>query len=167
MSRKADRTKLSRTAVARAFEDRHAVRVTRTIRGMDPVEGFVAAAGLRWLLIHRISDDLDLDGYTALRWKHVKRATPLGADHVAVRALAHQRLAPLYRHAPVGRRLTDPTRTRTRTGGQRPGHCAAGPGRPRTAASLCADDRPAPRRTPTEPEKQMQCPHRGTHGAEK
>jgi hypothetical protein len=95
MSRKAERTRMARTTIERAFDDRRAVRITRTIRGADTVEGFVTSAGIRWLLIHRISTDLDLDGYTAVRWKHVKRATLLEDDHVAVRALTNWRATPL------------------------------------------------------------------------
>lgn len=95
MSRKAERAKLARTTAELALDDRRAVHVSRRIRGAEAVDGFVVATGMRWLLLQQISPDLDLDGYIAVRWKHVERVTPLDADHVAVRALTRRRITPL------------------------------------------------------------------------
>ncbi len=80
--------------LTRAFADTGLVEVTRSLRGCDRVHGFVVDLGLRWLVLARLSPDLDLDGYTAVRWKHVKRARLLERDHVAVRALDQRRTAP-------------------------------------------------------------------------
>ena len=88
MSAKSDRSKRTRATVERSIDERALVRITRTIRVSDPTDGVVVAHGIRWLLVNRLSPDLDLDGCTAVRWKHVKKVQPFDQHSLPSRATA-------------------------------------------------------------------------------
>lgn len=62
---------MARSGVARALE--HAcgsealVRIRRTPKNADAIDGFVVGAGAKWLLLAQISDGGYFDGYVAIR----------------------------------------------------------------------------------------------------
>jgi hypothetical protein len=75
------------------------VQITRSIRGADRLEGFALDVGRRWLLLHKASHDMFLDGYVAIRVGDVKKVTPWdGTDGFPARALKHFGEIP---HAPA------------------------------------------------------------------
>ncbi len=86
VSKKADRSRRARDAVDRSLDERCLVRITRTVRDVEPIDGVVVAAGIRWVIVSRLSPDLDLDGYTAVRWKHIKKAQTFDPGSVPSRA---------------------------------------------------------------------------------
>lgn len=66
------------------------VRVRRSIRKADRVEGFIVGVGERWVLFHVFDPDMFLDGYAALRLKDIQRVEMRGGpDSFPVRALRH------------------------------------------------------------------------------
>ena len=86
MGSKTERSRLSRAELDRSFEERGLVRIIRKPRAAGPVDGVVVARGIRWVVLERLSPDLDLDGYSALRWKHVKRVQSFESRSLAARA---------------------------------------------------------------------------------
>jgi len=83
---KTERLRRARAVLDHSLEARRLVRITRTIRATEPTDGVVVGHGIRWILISRLSPDLDLDGYTALRWKHVKKVQSFDPSSLAARA---------------------------------------------------------------------------------
>jgi len=63
------------------------VRIHRRLRRVPTLDGFVVGIGIRWVILHRCTDDLDLDGYTAVRRKHVRRAELLDESSLPAQAL--------------------------------------------------------------------------------
>src|SRR4051794_11039929 len=74
----------------REAEDQHRiVRVRRGIRRADKLEGYVVGIGKKWLLLHLLSPEIFLNGYSAVRISDVKEVTDLGgSDSFPGRALA-------------------------------------------------------------------------------
>lgn len=95
MGAKAERAKRTRAGVNRSFDEGSLVRVTRSLRAARPVDGVVVAQGIRWVLMERLSTDLDLDGYTALRWKHIEKVQPFDPDSVPAQATAQADVRPV------------------------------------------------------------------------
>ncbi|WP_188188399.1 hypothetical protein [Nonomuraea sp. SYSU D8015] len=54
------------------------VRVTRSIAGADQLDGYVVGIGGKWVLLHTVSDDVRLDGYSAVRLGDIDDATRSG-----------------------------------------------------------------------------------------
>ena len=88
MGAKAERAKRTRTGIERSLDERCLVRVTRRLGAARPVDGVVISCGIRWVLLERLSADLDLDGYTALRWKHITKVQPFDPESLPARATA-------------------------------------------------------------------------------
>src|SRR5207247_1264369 len=65
------------------------VRVNRSIRRADRLEGFAIAIGAGWFLLHKLSPDMFLDGHVALRIRDVRTITFLGGASFQARALEH------------------------------------------------------------------------------
>src|ERR1700682_726126 len=65
------------------------VRILRTIRGADKVEGFVLKVGAEWLLVQNLDPAMFLDGYIALRVRHIRGVKPLPSASFAAKALKH------------------------------------------------------------------------------
>ncbi|WP_449065706.1 hypothetical protein [Planomonospora algeriensis] len=51
------------------------VRVSREIDGADRLDAYVAGIGRKWVLLHTISDELHLDGHSAVRLRDITCAT--------------------------------------------------------------------------------------------
>lgn len=100
--------KRARRAIA-AAQGRHdrVVRLHRatSLRGADSVAGFVVSTGIRWVIVQRIGSDLTVDGYTAIRWKHLDSIEALEADDLLSRATHRSGVRPVD---PAG---LDPTTT--------------------------------------------------------
>lgn len=66
------------------------IRLRRTIRRADRLEGFVAGVGKEWILVHVLNPDMFLDGYSALRIADLRRLERRGGpESFPVRALRH------------------------------------------------------------------------------
>ena len=105
MGAKGERVKRTRTGIDRSLDEGCLVRVTRRLGAVPPVDGVVVARGVRWVLLARLSTDLDLDGYTAVRWKQIKKVQPFDPESVPARATA------LAEVVPVPTELVDTTTT--------------------------------------------------------
>lgn len=65
------------------------VRLTRTIRRSDKVQGFVVGVGREWVLLALLDPNIDLDGHTAVRIRDVSKVERRGGPDTFVgRALA-------------------------------------------------------------------------------
>lgn len=51
------------------------VRVSREIDGTEFLDAYVVGIGRKWVLLHTISDEVRLDGYSAIRRRDIKYAT--------------------------------------------------------------------------------------------
>ena len=79
-----------RERLTAAANSQELVQITRSIRRADRLEGFALDIGRGWLLLHRASHDMFLDGYVAIRVGDVKKVTPWGGtDGFPARALEH------------------------------------------------------------------------------
>jgi hypothetical protein len=65
------------------------VRILRTIRGADSVDGFVLKIGAEWLLLQNLDPGMFLDGHVSLRVRDIRRVKPLPSGSFAARALQH------------------------------------------------------------------------------
>lgn len=66
------------------------VRIDRRIKKADRLEGYVVGLGKRWVLLHLVSHDWFLNGYTAIRIGDVKRVKRWDdRSDFPARALAH------------------------------------------------------------------------------
>jgi hypothetical protein len=81
-----ERSKQARAELDRSFEGQHLIRLRRNLRATKPIDGVVVGRGIRWVLIKRLTPDLDLDGYSALRWKHVGKVRPFAPSSLAARS---------------------------------------------------------------------------------
>ncbi|MCG5220191.1 hypothetical protein [Streptosporangium sp. KLBMP 9127] len=54
------------------------VRISREIDGADRLDAYVVGIGRKWVLLHTISGELHLDGYTAIRLRDIEHATRSG-----------------------------------------------------------------------------------------
>ena len=72
-----------------AAASRQLVRILRTIRGADKIEGFVLKIGAEWLLVHNLDPEIFLDGHVALRLRDVRNVKPLASASFTARALQH------------------------------------------------------------------------------
>ncbi|GII93407.1 hypothetical protein [Sinosporangium siamense] len=54
------------------------VRVSREIDCADRFDAYVVGIGRKWVLLHTISDELHLDGHSAIRLHDIKHATRSG-----------------------------------------------------------------------------------------
>ena len=70
-----------------AAASRKLVRILRTIRGADKIEGFVLKVGAEWLLVHNLDPGIFLDGHIALRLRDVRDVKPLASAAFAAKAL--------------------------------------------------------------------------------
>lgn len=70
------------------------VRVRRTIRGADVIEGFILKIGAEWLLRHKLDPGIFLDGHIALRVRDVQNVRPLANATFVARALQHLGMRP-------------------------------------------------------------------------
>ena len=70
---------LSKARVRRRMEaartDLGLVRVTRWIEGADRIEGFVVGLDRRWVVLARLSDGIELDGWVTLRIEDILSVT--------------------------------------------------------------------------------------------
>lgn len=77
-----------RKCLAAAMEDRTLVRLTRSIRNADKVDGFVVGIGEEWVLLASLDPNIDLDGFTGVRLADItKVAVRGGPDSFVPRAL--------------------------------------------------------------------------------
>ena len=65
------------------------VRIVRTIRRADKLEGFVLETGSEWLLMHELNPEMFLDGHVAVRVADVRSVKPLGSSSFPARVLRH------------------------------------------------------------------------------
>jgi hypothetical protein len=65
------------------------VRIVRSIRGADKLEGSILETGSEWLLMHELNTELFLDGHVAVRVADVRSVKPLGSSSFPARALRH------------------------------------------------------------------------------
>nr|WP_152992678.1 hypothetical protein [Nonomuraea pusilla] len=54
------------------------VRVSRAIDGADRLDAYVVGVGAKWVLLHTISDQIHLDGYSAVRLRDIDQAARSG-----------------------------------------------------------------------------------------
>ena len=78
-----------RAKLAAAAANTELVRVVRSIRRADKLEGFVLKIGAEWLLLHVLNPAMFLDGHVAVRVSDVRSVKTLGSDSFAARALRH------------------------------------------------------------------------------
>ncbi len=72
-----------------AARDQSLIRVSRSIRRSDKIDGFVMAVGDAWVLLAVFSPGIDLNGYVALRLSDVSKVKRRGRpDDFVGRALA-------------------------------------------------------------------------------
>lgn len=83
-SRRRVRSEL-KTAAAHA----ELVRIVRSIRRADKLEGFVLETGSEWLLMHELNPEMFLYGHVAVRIADVRSVKPLGSSSFPARALRH------------------------------------------------------------------------------
>lgn len=87
---KKERAAAAKTAerLERALADRLLVRVRRSIPDADVLDGFVVGIGRKWVALARLSDRVELDGWTLLRLSdvHSVKITP-DPECFAIRAL--------------------------------------------------------------------------------
>lgn len=78
------------TDLKRARRSGEPVRVSREIDCADRFDAYVVGIGRKWVLLHTISDELRLDGHSAVRLRDIKYATCSGWKGAAMthRALA-------------------------------------------------------------------------------
>src|SRR5437868_5328676 len=76
-----------RSRLCEAEENGRLIRVTRTIRRADRLDGFVVGAAKKWFLLHVLDPGMFLNGYTALRVADVKQVTEYADDSFPARAL--------------------------------------------------------------------------------
>ncbi|MFB9631127.1 hypothetical protein [Nonomuraea helvata] len=62
----------------RARRSGEPVRVRREIAGADRLDAYVVGVGRKWVLLHTISDEIRLDGYSAIRLRDIRHATRSG-----------------------------------------------------------------------------------------
>ncbi|MFE3450830.1 hypothetical protein ACFXJ8_18050 [Nonomuraea sp. NPDC059194] len=62
----------------RARRSGEPVRVSREIDCGDRLDAYVVGIGRKWVLLHTISDELRLDGHSAIRLRDIKYATRSG-----------------------------------------------------------------------------------------
>ena len=87
-----------RAALACAQADSSLVRLSRSIRHTDPIDGFVVGTGHSWLLLAALDDNIYLNGYIALRIADISKIAVRGGPGTFVgRALAARGIWP-----PVG-----------------------------------------------------------------
>ncbi|GAA5037750.1 hypothetical protein HNP84_003193 [Thermocatellispora tengchongensis] len=82
--------KRARDGLSRAYRTGgRPIRVGRSIAGADEIDAYVVGVGRKWALLHVVSGDMRLDGYAAVRLRHVERASSAGwkGSAVAHRAL--------------------------------------------------------------------------------
>lgn len=72
-----------------AVDSAQLVRILRTIRGADRVDGFVLRVSAEWFLVHNLDPAMFLDGYVALRIRDIRAVKRLPSASFAVRALMH------------------------------------------------------------------------------
>jgi hypothetical protein len=78
-----------RSCLTEAADQERVVRVRRGIRRADKLEGYVVGIGRRWFLLHLLSPDIFLNGYSALRIADVNQVKDLGGtESFPARALA-------------------------------------------------------------------------------
>jgi hypothetical protein len=79
-----------RDCLSVAVKDNALIRIDRRIKKADRLEGYLVGLGKRWALLHLVSHDWFLNGYTAIRIRDVKRVRRWdeGSEFPA-RALAH------------------------------------------------------------------------------
>ena len=75
------------------------VRVKRSIRRADELDGYPVGVGKKWFLLHVMNPEMFLNGYTALRIRDVKRVRRLADDGFPAQALS---LAGETREVPEG-----------------------------------------------------------------
>ena len=86
--------RLVRSELITAAAHAELVRIVRSIRRADKLEGFVLETGSEWLLMHELNPELFLDGHVALRVADVRSVKPLGGSSFPARALRHYRDKP-------------------------------------------------------------------------
>ena len=64
--------KAVRARLDRAQTDALSVRLQRWIPEADPIDGFVVGIGRRWVVLAKLSDRADIDGWTLVRIKDVQ-----------------------------------------------------------------------------------------------
>ncbi|WP_141704242.1 hypothetical protein [Planobispora rosea] len=62
----------------RAARSGKPVRVWRGIDRADRLDGYVVGVGEKWALLHTVSEEIRLDGYSAVRLADVEHATASG-----------------------------------------------------------------------------------------
>ena len=79
-----------RDCLSVAVKDNALVRIDRRIKKADRLEGYLVGLGERWALLHVVSHDWLLNGYTAFRIGDVKRVRRWDErSDFPARALAH------------------------------------------------------------------------------
>jgi len=73
-----------RAELAKAAEDRALVRISRSIRRSDKVDGFVVGLGQEWVLLALLDANIYLDGYVALRLTDVSKVKRRGGPDTFV-----------------------------------------------------------------------------------
>ncbi|MFI6180621.1 hypothetical protein ACIA8R_34165 [Nonomuraea sp. NPDC051191] len=66
------------TNLKRARRSGDPVRISREIERVDRLDAYVVAIGRKWALLHTISDELHLDGYSAIRLRDIEHAARSG-----------------------------------------------------------------------------------------
>jgi hypothetical protein len=73
----------------RAAQEQTLVRVIRTIRRSDKLDGFVVGVGQAWVLLALLDPNINLNGYVAVRLADVSKVEPRGGPDTFVgRALS-------------------------------------------------------------------------------
>jgi hypothetical protein len=79
----------ARAALEVAAREQALVRITRSIRGSDELDGFVVGLGQEWALLAVLDDTIHLNGYAGLRLGDVSEVVQRGGPDTFVgRALA-------------------------------------------------------------------------------
>lgn len=77
------------TQLEKAADDRALVRLSRSIRRSDKLEGFVVRLGVHWVLVAVLDPSIFLDGFAAVRLSQISKVTRRGGpDSFVGRALA-------------------------------------------------------------------------------
>lgn len=70
------------------MESRALVRLSRSIRCADPVDGFVVGIGEKWVLLAELDPNIDLNGFCAVRRADITKVSVRGgSDSFVPRAL--------------------------------------------------------------------------------
>ena len=89
MSKSSPSSREVRSTLHAAEEDRTLVRLHRTIRRSDDIEGFVVGVGDKWVLLALLDDLLILNGYVGVRLDDVEKVQRRGGpDSMVGRSLA-------------------------------------------------------------------------------